>query len=451
MSGNTIASNITTIPINITPSVTTTPSPTVTTTPSPTVTTTPSATTKASATTTPLSTTTASATTPTPTTKSTTFNAEALFQIFTDSNVVIIMWFLVVYFVVYLILNIVRGRDGVRSSMSKWIDIVALLFLLIYISFTYFDKSEEERKKTISNLYSDFKSYLDSPLSIVSVGFFIFTLYVVIYILSIPMDSFGKPIIISIIENGAWILFVLILFSTFLKYVAGVSLTSFMDDVGDSLKKKAEEAQAATSNTSPSTNTINSIFGALSQSQAKGGLVDISGNTKLSGNASTSNVSVRLDEVFNIGNNMFNYDDAQSVCASYGARLATYDEVESTYNNGGEWCNYGWSDGQAAYFPTQKSTWKNLQQSESTKNACGRPGVNGGFIDNPNIRFGANCFGQKPKPSTSDLASMSSGIGIVIPKKPEDTLLEKKIEFWKNNRDKLLKINSYNNNKWSMY
>jgi hypothetical protein len=365
------------------------------------------------------------------------------------------MWFLVVYFLVYLILNIVRGRDGVRSSMTKWIDIVALLCLLVYLAFSYFDKSEEEKKKTVSNLYSSFKSYLDSPLSIVSVGLFIFTLYVVIYILSIPMDSFGKPIIISIIENSAWILFVLVLFSTFLKYVAGVSLTKFMDDVGDSLKKKAEEAQASVSTTSPSTDKINSIFGALSQSRGVNGTAY--GNTKLSGNASSfgnassSNVSVQLDEVFNIGNNMFTYDDAQSVCASYGARLATYDEVESTYNNGGEWCNYGWSDGQSAYFPTQKSTWKHLQQSESTKNACGRPGVNGGFIDNPNIRFGANCFGQKPKPSTSDLAAMSSGAGITIPKKPEDILLDKKVEFWKNNRDKLLKINSYNNNKWSMY
>lgn len=435
MSGNTIASNITTIPINTTPSPTTTTVPIVTTTPSATtnasVTTTPSATTKTSVT-----------TTPSATTKSTTLTTEALFQIFTDSNVVIILWFLVVYFVVYLILNIVRGRDGVRSSISKWIDIVALLCLLIYLAFTYFDKSEDEKKKMVSNIYSDFKSYLDSPLAIVSVGFFIFTLYVVIYILSIPMDSFGKPITISIIENGAWIFFVFIVFSTFLKYVAGVSLTNFMDNVGDYFKKKAEEAIATTSPSSK--NTINGIFGALAQSKGVG-------TTYGNANTAASSVSVQLDEVFNIGNNMFTYDDAQSVCASYGARLATYDEVESTYNSGGEWCNYGWSEGQSAYFPTQKSTWQHLQQSESTKNACGRPGVNGGYIDNPNIRFGANCFGKKPKPSTSDLASMSSGTGITIPKKPEDMLLEKKVEFWKNNREKLLKINSYNNNKWSMY
>jgi hypothetical protein len=166
-------------------------------------------------------------------------------------------------------------------------------------------------------------------------------------------------------------------------------------------------------------------------------------------NAASTPEPAQTDEVFNIGNNMFTYDDAQSVCASYGARLATYEDIESAYNNGGEWCNYGWSDGQSIYFPTQKSTWQSLQKSEHTKNSCGRPGVNGGYIENPNERYGVNCFGKKPKPSISDLAAISSGVN--IPKTPEDILLEKKIEFWNANRDKLLKVNSYNSNKWSMY
>jgi hypothetical protein len=146
---------------------------------------------------------------------------------------------------------------------------------------------------------------------------------------------------------------------------------------------------------------------------------------------------------------MYTYDDAQSVCASFGARLATYDDIEAAYDKGAEWCNYGWSEGQAAYFPTQKETWNRLQKSESTKHSCGRPGINGGFIDNPNVRFGVNCYGKKPKPKAGDLAAMKNGSN--IPKTPEDMLLDKKIQFWKDNGDKLFKINSYNNKKWSMY
>lgn len=354
-----------------------------------------------------------------------TITTDALFQIFSDSNVVIIIWFLAVYFIVYLLLNIFRGKDGAKSSISRWIDVVALLCLLVYLGFTFFDKSDEEKKRMISSLYTQFKSYLDSPLSLVSVSFFIFTLYIVIYVLEIPMDSFGKPVTISIIENGAWILLVLVIFSVFLRYVAGVSFTGFMDNVGDYFKEKAEQA---TGTPAPAT-------------------AEDKKQEQEQGTAKTTTQSV--DEVFNVGNNMFTYDDAKTVCASYGARLATYDEVETAYNSGGEWCNYGWSDGQAAYFPTQKATWERLQKSESSKHSCGRPGVNGGYISDEKVRFGANCFGKKPAPSSAELSALSTGI--TIPKSPEDAILEKKISFWKTNRDKLLKINSYNNNKWSMY
>ena len=75
--------------------------------------------------------------------------------------------------------------------------------------------------------------------------------------------------------------------------------------------------------------------------------------------------------------------------------------------------------------------------------------MNGGYIDNANMRFGVNCFGKKPTPSTTDLFAIEAGKN--IPKTKDDLLLEKKIEFWNANRDRLLKINSYNNNKWSMY
>jgi len=357
-------------------------------------------------------------------------NMNALYQIFADSNIVIIAWFLAVYFIVYLLLNIFRGRDGVRSSLSRWIDIVALLCVLIYLGFTYFDKSEDEKKQILSDLYSNFKTFLQSPLSLISITFFIFTLYIVIYILAIPMDSYGKPVTISIIENTAWILFVLVCISTFLQYVAGASLTKFMDNIGHTLHNKAAEVSNIRGNT---------ISGGVS--------IVSTGNTKAS---SSVTVPVEFAEVFNISNNMFSYDDAQSVCSSYGARLATYDEIESTYNKGGEWCNYGWSDGQAAYFPTQKETWQKLQSSDKTKNSCGRPGVNGGYIEDPSLRFGVNCYGVKPKPSSSDLNAISSGMNNV-PKTPEDIMLEKKVEFWKANRDKLLQVNSYNNKKWSMY
>ena len=411
-------------------------------------------------------------------TSSANISAESLFQVFTQSNIVIILWFLAVYFIVYLLLNIIRGKDGVKGNLSRWIDIVSLLCALIYLSTTYFARSDSEKQKAISDLYSNFKSYLNTPLSIISVGFFIFILYTVIYILVLPMDPIGKPITITVIENGAWIMFVLILFANFLRYITGISITAFMDDVGgyfqtraDSSYKKSVAAKNSANTVSKSTSingnvsvstsnssttalnntVINQLLNVLKNNNLIGSETGTgTGTGTAKGNANSSgSVKVTTDEVFNIGNNMYTYDDAQTVCQSFGARLATYDEIESAYNNGGEWCNYGWSDGQAAYFPTQKQTWKKLQESDKTKNSCGRPGVNGGFIDNPDLRFGVNCFGKKPKPKDSDLKAISAGLN--IPKSQEDILLEKKIQFWKDNGDKLFKINGYNNNKWSMY
>ena len=47
-------------------------------------------------------------------------------------------------------------------------------------------------------------------------------------------------------------------------------------------------------------------------------------------------------EVFHVESNTYTYDDAKGVCELLGARLATYEEVERAYQNGANWCSYGW-------------------------------------------------------------------------------------------------------------
>jgi hypothetical protein len=102
-------------------------------------------------------------------------------------------------------------------------------------------------------------------------------------------------------------------------------------------------------------------------------------------------------EVFHINNNTFTYDEAQAGCAAFGGSLATLEQVNEAYNDGAEWCGYGWSAGGLALFPTQRATWEALQQEvdPSKRTACGRVGVNGGYFD-PSSKFGLNCYGYKP-------------------------------------------------------
>ena len=114
-------------------------------------------------------------------------------------------------------------------------------------------------------------------------------------------------------------------------------------------------------------------------------------------------------EVYNISRNIYTYDEAAPLCKAMGAELATYEQLSIAQQNGADWCNYGWVKGQMAIFPTSESTWNKLQMGpQESRHSCGKPGVNGGFFDNPELRFGVNCFGPKPEKKDSDELSMES-------------------------------------------
>jgi preprotein translocase subunit SecG len=173
--------------------------------------------------------------------------------------------------------------------------------------------------------------------------------------------------------------------------------------------------------------------------------VDITVNNPAPANSVTPDLVTRL-QVFNIPGNNYVYPDAKALCAAYGARLATYQEVENTYNEGGEWCNYGWSEGQMALFPTQEKTWNNLQKIEGHENDCGRPGVNGGFIANPAVKFGVNCYGIKPRINSTEEDLMANEP--IYPKTLKDIAMENRVNYWKDKLSQIL-VSPFNHESWS--
>lgn len=150
-------------------------------------------------------------------------------------------------------------------------------------------------------------------------------------------------------------------------------------------------------------------------------------------------------QVFNIPGNYYSYDNAKALCSAYGAELATYDQIEKAYNRGAEWCNYGWSADQLALFPTQKNTYNNLQNIKGHENDCGRPGINGGYIANPNVKFGVNCYGYKPKITEDEEELMKTTSP--YPETAEDIAFQKKVDMLKNNLDQIL-VSPFNHNRW---
>ena len=151
-------------------------------------------------------------------------------------------------------------------------------------------------------------------------------------------------------------------------------------------------------------------------------------------------------QVFNIPGNEYVYPDAKALCSAYGARLATYTEIENSYNDGGEWCNYGWSDGQMALFPTQQKTFDELQKIQGHENDCGRPGVNGGYMANPAIKFGVNCFGYKPRMNSDEEDLMANEP--IYPKTLKDIAMENRVNYWKDKLSEIL-VSPFNNDTWS--
>ena len=151
-------------------------------------------------------------------------------------------------------------------------------------------------------------------------------------------------------------------------------------------------------------------------------------------------------QVFHVADNLYTYQDAEAICKAMNSELATYDQIENAYKNGAEWCSYGWSKDQMAYFPTQKSTFEKLQLIDGHEHDCGRPGINGGYIANPNVRFGVNCYGMKPGPTSAEKSLMENST--IYPKTAEDLKNEKRVQYWKNKLS-TLELSPFNKNSWN--
>ena len=292
--------------------------------------------------------------------------------------------------------------------MSNTIDILVFISVLVFVVFQLYKRDDWSQDSFVEGTKDFLRDFYGSQLSLFSTMLFILTFYFLLFVMRIPMKAQTKPLSVKFIEFFGLLFLITIFIYDFFKYLLGIDMLDFLGN--------------------PTVNKLLNTAGAPLDIQLE-----------------------KPDQVFNVSNNYYTYDDARAVCKAFDARLATYDEIEKAYDHGAEWCNYGWSEGQMAYFPTQKSTWKKLQESELNKNSCGRPGINGGYFANPHIKFGVNCFGKKPKPTDLEKNMMEAQQETPIPKTEEEIALDEKVKYYKENGDQLLQLNSFNKDKWSRY
>ena len=152
-------------------------------------------------------------------------------------------------------------------------------------------------------------------------------------------------------------------------------------------------------------------------------------------------------EVFTVSKNDYTYYDAAPLCKALGAELATYDQVKAAWQKGADWCNYGWVKGQMAVYPTQKSTYEELQQGPADqRGVCGKPGLNGGYFDNPELRYGVTCVGKRPNQTQHDATAITSGS--TRPLSASGIEFEKKIMRFKEQAD-TIDVLPFNKSKWT--
>ena len=104
------------------------------------------------------------------------------------------------------------------------------------------------------------------------------------------------------------------------------------------------------------------------------------------------------NEVFWVGPNKYTYEESKAVCEKLNSRLATKEELKNAYLLGANWCNYGWLDKQNAMFPVQEKYWNMLdcRSKPGSGHPCGKIGLNGGYVSNSKLKYGATCYGIKP-------------------------------------------------------
>ena len=311
------------------------------------------------------------------------------------------LYMLLSFLVTYLVISLMFGMET-----SRTFDFAVFSSLFAFSLFKYFTAHDTTRSNIIEGVTLETIDFIDDPMSLFATIVFVIGFYLIVFILNVPTKE-NSAISVMLMGLFGWILMVVLIIHNGLKYLFNINLLKeFKFDI---IPKSVHHS-------------------------------DTSGN----------DIDVKLEEVFNISNNAYTYDDSQAICRAYDSRLATYDEIESAYNNGAEWCNYGWSANQMAFFPTQKQTWSDLQNSDTQKNNCGRPGVNGGYFANANTKFGVNCFGLKPNAKKNDVNCMETKNTVPFPQTQAEKKMDEKVKYWKENLENNI-VSSFNKDKWSRF
>jgi hypothetical protein len=407
----------------------------------------------------------------------------------TSSVLTFIFWALAIYIIFQLIVNVFSRNDVSAESTallmySRTIDFILIGGLIALCLYGYSQLAPTDQQNLFGFMLNWTYEFFNDPYTFLECIIFTVVFFVLVYLLQVPMQPELRPFTVRLLEHKVWIIFAMFIVIFFFKYALGIPILDilFNNPFMYWLENLGSPTPAPTTTGTPSStptplpNALQNFWNWITNqtippkpntatptanptaTPTATPTANPTANPTATPTATVGSGSVNppkydacgnLLEVYNIGNNIYTYNEAQAICKAFNSDLANYDQIEGAYNAGGEWCNYGWSKGQMAYFPTQKDTWNKLQKDPITKNACGRPGINGGFIKNPNVRFGANCYGVKPPKPDGWKPNFATPNATLKPAVATTKPIDKRIQKMK---DAAI-INAFNqpNGEWSEY
>ena len=286
--------------------------------------------------------------------------------------------------------------------------------------------------KSFSNLYDKITNNLGKSFNRSNILIFIIILIVFSLLFSnlgnsnAEMTTLPNNSSANILEIILWSVFVFLLLANGLQYFFGIEATASVKNILDGKPEVGIELSEE------------------SKSLLKKTLPVIGKSTK----KEEERKKKPKKEVFYIKDNVYNYEEAKAVCKAHDAELADYNQLEKVYSEGGEWCGYGWSRDQMILFPTQKKTWNKLQTIDGHENDCGRPGINGGYIENTKAKFGVNCYGVKRSPNEYEVALLDQMKKEEYPTSSSDQKFNENVNKYKKDvKENKFVITPFNNTK----
>ena len=314
------------------------------------------------------------------------------------------------------------------------------------------NKKDKKEKINIDYIEQNNSNNLYSLIKI----FIILVLYLIIYYF---LGKFLPSSIIALINLLVTIFFVIFVIVNFINYFFNFNILKelyyviFNIKYEDEIVNKLLNSIIIFNNTTDNTSNDNKIndnvnnTGIIDEEQEiiiDNELDQLTSSKKTEENTDISNV-VMNKEVFHVPGSRFTYNDANAICKSMNSDLASYEQLQNAHKNGANWCSYGWSQEQLALYPTSQNKFNELSENDKTKYDCGFVGVNGMYVNNPYMKFGANCYGVKPK--KSDLELKHSEVSDYKPKSAKEVIFDNRVEYWKRRLGNVL-VAPFNKDKW---